>query len=138
MAKNNVYGFTKSQSLPVAAGTKSGDAVKSGAYVGVALTDRQAAAAAGVPNTSNPVGNASVALDGTWTLPCADAVAAVGTALYIEAIIAANGTELGPFTVTTTASGNTLLGYSADVIKGGAATGGTKAAGAGTINVTIG
>ena len=129
MAKNNVYGFTKSQSLPVAAGTKSGDAVKSGAYVGVALTDRQAAAAANVPNTSNPVGNASVALDGTWTLPCADAVAAVGTALYIVGN--------GP-TVTTTASGNTLLGYSADVIKGGVATGGTKAAGAGTINVTIG
>ena len=129
MAKNNVYGFTKSQSLPVPAGTKSGDAVKSGAYVGVALTDRQAAAAANVPNTSNPVGNASVALDGTWTLPCADAVAAVGTALYVVGN--------GP-TVTTTASGNTLLGYSADVIKGGAATGGTKAAGAGTINITIG
>ena len=129
MAKNNVYGFTKSQSLPVPAGTKSGDAVKSGAYVGVALTDRQAAAAANVPTTSNPVGNASVALDGTWTLPCADAVAAVGTALYVVGN--------GP-TVTTTAAGNTLLGYSADVIKGGAATGGTKAAGAGTINVTIG
>jgi predicted RecA/RadA family phage recombinase len=130
MAKNNVYGFTKSQSLPVPAGTKSGDPVKSGAYVGVALTDRQVAMAANVPNTSNPVGNASVALDGTWTLPCADAVAAVGTALYIAGA--------GPFTVTTTDSGNTLLGYSADVIKGGAATGGTKAAGAGTINVTIG
>jgi predicted RecA/RadA family phage recombinase len=130
MAKNNVYGFTKSQSLPVPAGTKSGDPVKSGAYVGVALTDRQVAMAANVPNTSNPVGNASVALDGTWTLPCADAVAAVGTALYIAGA--------GPFTVTTTDSGNTLLGYSADVIKGGVATGGTKAAGAGTINVTIG
>lgn len=129
MAKNSVYGFTKSQSLPVPAGTKSGDAVKSGAYVGVALTDRQAAAAANVPNTSNPVGNASVALDGTWALPCADAVVAVGAALYVV------GT--GP-TVTTTAAGNALLGYSADVIKGGAATGGTKAAGAGTINVTIG
>lgn len=130
MAKNSVYGFTKSQSLPVPADTKSGDPVKSGAYVGVALTDRQVAMAANVPNTSNPVGNASVALDGTWTLPCADAVADVGTALYI--------TGAGPFTVTTTASGNTLLGYSADVIKGGVATGGTKAAGAGTINVTIG
>ena len=130
MAKNSVYGFTKSQSLPVPAGTKSGDPVKSGSYVGVALTDRQVAMAANVPNTSNPVGNASVALDGTWTLPCADAVADVGTALYI--------TGAGPFTVTTTASGNTLLGYSADVIKGGVATGGTKAAGAGTINVTIG
>ena len=121
MAKNNVYGFTKSQSLPVPAGTKSGDPVKSGAYVGVALTDRQVAMAANVPNTSNPVGNASVALDGTWTLPCADAVAGAG-----------------PFTVTTTDAGGTLLGYSADVIKGGVATGGTKAAGAGTINVTIG
>ena len=98
--------------------------------VGVALTDRQATMAANVPNTSNPVGNASVALDGTWTLPCADAVADVGTALYI--------TGAGPFTVTTTAAGGTLLGYSADVIKGGVATGGTKAAGAGTINVTIG
>ena len=130
MAKNNVYGFTKSQSLPVPAGTKSGDPVKSGAYVGVALTDRQVAMAANVPNTSNPVGNASVALDGTWTLPCADAVAAVGTALYIAGTV--------PFTVTTTASGNTLLGYSADVIKGGVATGVTKAAGAGIINVTIG
>ena len=129
MAKNSVYGFTKSQSLPVPAGTKSGDPVKSGAYVGVALTDRQVAMAANVPNTSNPVGSASVALDGTWTLPCADAVAAVGTALYVVGN--------GP-TVTTTAAGNTLLGYSADVIKGGAATGGTKAAGAGTINVTIG
>lgn len=130
MAKNNVYPFTKSQSLPVPVGIKSGDAVASGSYVGVALTDRQVAMAANVPNTSNPVGNASVALDGTWTLPCADAVAAVGTALYIAGA--------GPFTVTTTAAGGTLLGYSADVIKGGVATGGTKAAGAGTINVTIG
>ena len=130
MAKNNVYPFTKSQSLPVPAGTKSGDAVKSGSYVGVALTDRQAAMTAGVPNSSNPVGNASVALDGTWALTCADAVASVGTALHIA--------STPPGTVTTTVSGHGLVGYSADVIKGGVATGGTKAAGAGTINVTIG
>ena len=36
--------------------------------------------AAGVVNTGNPVGNASVALDGTWSVPGADAVATVGTA----------------------------------------------------------
>lgn len=130
MAKNNVYGFTKSQSLPVPAGTKSGDAVKVGGYVGVALTDRQAAVTGLVANTSNPVGNASVALDGTWVLPCSDAVAAVGTPIYI--------TGAGPFALTTTVGTNTLFGYSADVIKDGAPTGGTKAAGAGTINVTIG
>ena len=130
MAKNNVYAHTRARSLPVPAGTKSGDPVKVGAVVGIALTDRQAAMAAGVPNTSNPVGNASVALDGTWTVSCADAVSAVGTALYI--------TGAGPFTITTTASGNALFGYSDDVIKDGAAVGRTKGAGAGTINVRIG
>ena len=130
MAKNNIYAHTRAQSLPVPAGTVSGDAVKSGGYVGVALTSRQAAPAAGVPNTSNPVDNASVALDGVWTVPCADAVAAVGTALYI--------TGAGPFTITTTVGANTLFGYSADVINGGVATGGTKGAGAGFINVKIG
>lgn len=132
MAKNNVtdYDHKKTRSLPVPAGTKSGDPVKVGGFVGVALTDRQAAMAAGVVNTGNPVGNASVALDGTWSVPCADAVATVGTALYLSGA--------GPFTVTTTAGANTLFGYSADVIRDGAPTGGTKAAGAGTINVKIG
>ena len=100
-----------------------------GGFVGVALTD-PAAMAAGVVNTGNPVGNASVALDGTWSVPCADAVATVGTALYLSGA--------GPFTVTTTVGANTLFGYSADVIRDGAPTGGTKAAGAGTINVKIG
>ena len=42
------------------------------------------------------------------------------------------------FTITTTVGANTLFGYSADVIKGGVATGGTKGAGAGFINVKIG
>ena len=132
MAKNNVtdYDHKKARSLPVPADTKSGDPVKVGGFVGIALTDRQAAMAAGVVNTGNPVGNASVALDGTWSVPCADAVAAVGTALYV--------TGAGPFTVTTTVGTNALLGYSADVIRDGAPTGGTKAAGAGTINVKIG
>ena len=129
MAKNQVYPFTKSASLPVPVGTKSGDAVEVGSIVGVALTDRQAALAANVTNTSNPVGNASVALDGTWSLPCTDAVAAVGTPLYI--------TGAGPFTVTTTVGTNALLGYSADVIKDGVAAGGTKGAGAGSINVRL-
>lgn len=132
MAKNNVtdYDHKKARSLPVPAGTKSGDPVKVGGFVGIALTDRQAAMAAGVVNTGNPVGSASVALDGTWSVPCADAVAEVGTALYLSGA--------GPFTVTTTVGSNTLFGYSADVIRDGAPIGGTKAAGAGTINVKIG
>ena len=102
MAKNNVYAHSLALSLPVPAGTKSGDAVKVGDLVGVAITD-----AASTTNWGggNPVGNASVALDGTWLLDVAGAVTQVGSKVYI--------TDAGA--VTATASGNTAFGEALDL-----------------------
>lgn len=129
MSKNLVFAGRKpALSLPVASGVKSGDPVIVGSIVGVAETDR-AATTNGVRTggVGDPDGYASVAVDGVYSLPCPDAVAAAGTAIYI--------TSAGA--LTTTATGNTLFGRTVPVIQRGVASGATKAAGAGNVNVAI-
>jgi predicted RecA/RadA family phage recombinase len=131
MSKNLVYaGHKPALSLPVPSGTKSGDPVLVGGIVGVAETDR-AATTNGVRTggVGNPDGYASVAVDGVYSLPCTDAVAAAGTKIYI--------TGSGPFTLTTTATSNTLFGVTVPVIQRGVASGATKSSGAGNVNVAI-
>lgn len=100
MAKNNVFPWTRSRSLPVADGTVSGSPVIVGSLVGVALTDKATTTNRG---GGNAVGEATVALDGAWTLPVTTVTtAAVGAPIYI---IAATGV------LTPVASGNVLFGY---------------------------
>lgn len=129
MSKNCVFpGDSPALSLPVPAGTRSGTAVIVGGIVGVAETDRTELVSGvqyGAPG--NPDGYASVAPDGTYSLPTTDAVAAAGTAIYIT-----SGGVL-----TTTASGNTLFGHTVPVINRGVASGATKSSGAGNVNVAI-
>lgn len=130
MSKNCVYAGQKpAVALPVPAGTVSGDPVIVGGIVGVAETDR-AATTDGVKTggVTLPDGYASVAPDGTYSLPVADAVDAAGTAIYIPA---AGGA------LTTTATDNVLFGHTVAVIDKGVATGATKGAGAGNVNVAI-
>lgn len=73
----------------------------------------------------NPAGRASVQTRGVFSLSTADAVAAEGTKVYLTA-----GGVL-----TTTATSNTLFGRTVHSAEG---TGGTKSAGAGTVNVRLG
>lgn len=128
--KNQVFaGNRPAISLPVPAGTRSGDPVLVGGIVGVAATDRTETVGGvqfGAPG--NPDGYASVEVSGAYALEVADAVAAVGTAIYI--VTADNS-------LTTTAAGNTLFGHTVPVIDKGVATGATKAVGAGTVNVAL-
>lgn len=131
MSKNLVYAGKKpAMSLPVPSGVKSGDPVLVGTIVGVAETDR-AATTNGVRTggVGNPDGYASVAVDGTYSLPCADAVAAAGTAIYI--------TSANPAVLTTTATSNVLFGHTVPVIQRGVASGASKASGAGNVNIAI-
>lgn len=133
MAKNCVFApEVPALSLPVPSGTRSGDPVKVGGIVGVASTDRAGDTDATTGRTlggvTHPTGYAAVEVDGTWELEVADAVAAVATAIYI---VAADNS------LTTTASGNTLFGHTVPVIDKGVATGATKSAGAGTVNVKL-
>jgi hypothetical protein len=72
----------------------------------------------------NIAGRASVTTVGVHDLATTDAVAAEGTKLYI--------TSGG--VITTTATANTLFGYSVHSAEG---TGGTKASGAGTVHVRL-
>lgn len=130
MSKNLVFaGDSPAISLPVPAGTRSGGPVKVGGIVGVAETDRVETVGAVKygEGSGNPDGYASVAPDGTYSLPVADAVAAAGTAIYIA----------GDNTLTTTAAGNTLFGHTVPVLQRGVASGATKGAGAGNVNVRI-
>lgn len=132
MSKNCVFaGPSPAISLPVPAGTRSGDPVKVGGLIGVAEGDRAGDVVSGktLGTVGSPAGHAPVAPDGTYALPVADAVSADGTAIYI--------TGSGPFTLTTTASGNTLFGHTVPVVQRGVASGGTKGAGAGTVNVRL-
>lgn len=131
MSKNCVFAGEKPAiALPVPAGTKSGDPVIVGGIVGVAETDRAATDGTTGVHTgpSLPDGYASVAVDGTYSLPVADAVAAAGTAIYIPA---AGGA------LTTTATSNVLFGRTVPVIDKGVASGATKASGAGNVNIAI-
>ena len=103
-------------SLPVPTGTLSGAPVKSGPFVGVCQTKEG--------EGGNIAGRATVWREGEFDIEVPEAVAAEGTAIYITA---AN-------VVTTTAAGNTLLGYThADALGQGA----TKGAGAGTVHVIL-
>ncbi len=104
MAKNNVFPWTRSRSLPVLAGTVSGGPVSVGSLVGVALTD--------IGGGGNAAANATVALDGAFIVPVSTTTTvAVGSPVYI---IAATGV------LTPSASGNVLFGY-ALAAKGAAA-----------------
>lgn len=132
MAKNCVFApAVPAWSLPVPAGTRSGDPVLVGGIVGVASTDRAGdtdAAGKTLGGVGHPTGYAAVEVDGAYALDVADAVAAAGTAIYI---VAADNS------LTTTATGNTLFGHTVPVVERGVASGATKAAGAGTVNVKI-
>ena len=109
---NQIYvGNEPALSLPVPAGTKAGDPVKVGSFVGVAATDRAdstvnpiTAASANANSSGNPDGYASVEVSGTYLIAVTGAITAPGTPIYLVA-----GT---PATLSTTASGNTLFGYS--------------------------
>lgn len=69
-------------------------------------------------------GRATVWTEGVFALSTTDAVAAEGTAIYIT----------GAGVLTTTLTGNTLFGRTVHNAEG---TGGTKSAGAGTVNVRL-
>lgn len=94
MATNEVYRNADHLPLPVPSGTVSGDPVKVGSLVGVAITDRDGD------------GNATVWLKGAYKLTVGDSVTAVGAPLYVAGDGSSRITSL-----TTTATGNTLFGY---------------------------
>lgn len=130
MSKNLVFaGTSPALSLPVPAGTRSGDPVKVGGVVGVCETDRtEVVSGKQYGGVGNPDGYASVAVDGTYALEVPEQVTAAGTPIYI---VAADNS------LTTTATDNTLFGHTVPVIDKSVATGATKAAGAGTVNVKL-
>lgn len=72
----------------------------------------------------NQAGRASVQTRGVFPLSTTDAVAAEGTKVYLTPA----------FVLTTTATANTLFGRTVHSAEG---TGGTKSAGAGTVNVRL-
>lgn len=109
MATNQHLRHALHTDLPVPAGTKSGDPVKVGALVGVAITDRG--------DGGNTATHATVWRDGSWHLTVDGAVTEVGTPVYITAD--------GDLVVTAT--DNTLFGYALE----------TKSAAAGPIPVAI-
>lgn len=96
MAKNIVYKPGDHLSVPVPAGTKSGDPVRVGGLNGVAITDRANAGvspvnADGTVNTAfnagggNPNGHASVWFEGVANLPVTTASApAFGAPVYYD------------------------------------------------------
>ena len=123
MAKNRVLA-TPGELIeaPVPTGTKSGEPVLLwGAVPAVAQTDEGGGVGA-------VAGRASCEAGGVWSLPCADAVNAEGTPLYIVAATRA---------ITTTSAGNVAFGWSVHVPSPVARSGGTKAAGAGNVNVRL-
>ncbi|WP_435744917.1 DUF2190 family protein [Nocardioides sp. SYSU DS0663] len=130
MSKNQVFaGTSPALSLPVPAGTRSGDPVIVGGLIGVCDTDRtEVVDGKQYGGVGNPEGHASVAPDGVYALEVPEAVGAAGTPIFIVA--ATND-------LTTTAAGNVLFGHTVPVIDRGVATGATKAAGAGTVNVKL-
>lgn len=76
MARNEHLRHANHISVPVPAGTKSGDPVRVGILNGVAQTT--------VSEGGNVDGNASVWLDGSHVLPVKGAVASVGAAIYFD------------------------------------------------------
>lgn len=102
--------------LPVPSGLASGSPVKSGPFIGVTATKEG--------EGGNIALRATVWRKGEFDVPTTDAVATELTPIYIT-----SGNVL-----TTTASGNTLFGYSHHDADGA---GGTKSAGAGTVHVIL-
>lgn len=107
MATNEVFREGDTLVLPVIAGVVSGDAVSSGSFVGVALTDRDAA------------GNATVRLKGVFNVSVTGALATAGLPVYI-----------------TVATGALVVASGAGIIRFGTALE-AKGAGAGVIPVAI-
>lgn len=128
MAVNQVFKTGNNISLPVPTGTKSGDPVRVGALNAVAITDEGAGTVTldlggGVSITQptggvgNEPGYATVKLDGTYKVPVAGAIAAVGALVYIK----------GDNTLTATSTGNKVFGYALR----------TKGAGTAPVEVTL-
>lgn len=103
MGKNQRYTNALHINIPVPEGITSGDPVRVGQICGVAQTDRDAN------------GNATVWLDGSYTLDVATAIGSVGAPIYIT----------GTNTLTGTATGNFLFGTAL----------GTKGTGTGPLEV---
>lgn len=116
--KNEYFRPASELALPVPAGTKSGDPVLVGSLVGVCATDEGAG--------GNIAGYATVVMDDrAYTLDVDGAIAGPGTPVYI---VAADNS------LTTTATGNTLFGYSVPKADGTLA---AKAAGVGPAIVKL-
>ena len=111
MAKNMRLPEALHLELPVPANTVAGDTVTAGAWRGIAQTDRDAD------------GNATVWINGSATITVDTAVATVGLPIYI----AGTGASLRATSATTTATANTLVGFSL----------GTKAAASGPLEVGL-
>lgn len=107
MATNEVYRDADTLVLPVIEGVTAGDAVSSGSFVGVALTDRDAD------------GNATVRLKGVFNVSVTGALATAGLPVYI-----------------TVATGALVVASGAGIIRFGTALE-AKGAGAGVIPVAI-
>lgn len=124
MAKNQVFKYVDTLSVPVKEGTKSGDPVVLSAalgLVGVAETDRgrdetDPITADTAYNGGNVNGYASVTLKGAYAFEVTGAVAPLDP-VYIT----------GAGTLTATATSNVRFGYALT----------TKAAGAGLVTVVI-
>lgn len=107
--KNEILNEIDTLSLPVPAGTKSGDPVMVGSFVGVAATDRADSTVVTYPlnrGGGNPDGYASVVIDNerAFIVDVEGAIAGPGEPVYI--------TGTGPFTLSTTNGGSdTVFGY---------------------------
>lgn len=109
--KNKVYRPGNDLSLPVPSGTKSGEPVKVGGFVGVASTDRG--------KGGNIATHASVDISGdVFEINVDGVISGVGTPIYITSARA----------LTVTSTNNELFGYSACLADGSSA---TKASGVG-------
>ncbi len=111
MALNEVFRYAQRLTLPVVAGTKSGDPVLVGSLPGVAQTDRDGD------------GNATVWREGAHNFTVDGAIAAVGDPVYIAA--AATGTRQTG--LKAAAGSDVLFGYALA----------TKATGSAVIPVAI-
>lgn len=121
MAKNRRTSIDHVFEAPVPAGAKSGEPVLAlGVIPAVLQTDE----GSGVGNVA---GRASVDTTGIHAFSVADAVATEGTAVYITPARA----------LTTVAAGNTLYGWTIHLPSPEGRSGGTKAAGAGTVNIRL-
>lgn len=101
MAKNQIFEYVDILSLPVPEGTKSGDVVVVGEFIGVAETDVSVRSDTGADawdetyGGGNAEGHASVRIrGGAYSLPVTGAVA-IGDAVYLgaddEAVLSPDG-----------------------------------------------